>query len=43
MTYMGERRGIYMIFVGKLQGVKTLVRPMLRWEFNIKMDLHKVG
>jgi hypothetical protein len=43
MTYMGERRTIYMIFVGNLQGEKPLVRPMLRWEFNIKMDLQKVG
>jgi len=40
---MGERRGIYRTLVGKAEGNRPLVRPKLRWEDNIKMDLQKVG
>ena len=38
---MGERRGVYRVLVGKLEG--TLERPRRRWEDNIKMDLQEVG
>jgi len=40
---MGERRGVYRVFVGKPEGKRPLVRPRLRWEVNIKMDLEEVG
>jgi hypothetical protein len=40
-TY-GERRGVYRVFVGKPEGKRTLGRLGLRWEDNIKMDLHEV-
>jgi hypothetical protein len=40
---MGERRGIYMVFMGKPEGKTPLVRPKRRWEDNIKMDLQEVG
>jgi len=40
---MGERRGAYRFLVGKPEGKRKLVRPMHRWEDNIKMDLDEVG
>jgi len=40
---MGERRGVYRVLVGKPEGKRTLGRPRLRWEDNIKMDLQEVG
>jgi hypothetical protein len=39
---MGERRGIYRVLVGKLEGKITLGRPKRRWEDNFKMDLQEV-
>jgi hypothetical protein len=36
---MGERRGLYMVLVGNLEGMKPLARHKCRWEDNIKMDL----
>jgi S-ribosylhomocysteine lyase LuxS involved in autoinducer biosynthesis len=36
---MGERRGVYMILVGRHEGKRTLGIHKLRWEDNIKMDL----
>jgi len=36
---MGERRGIYRILVGKLEGKRPLVRLRRRWEGNIKLNL----
>jgi hypothetical protein len=38
-----EKRGVYKILVGKPEGKRSLGRPRLRWEDNIKMDLQKVG
>jgi hypothetical protein len=32
-----------MILVGKLEGMRPIGTPRLRWEDNIKMDLQKVG
>jgi len=43
VAYMGERRGVYRVLVGKPEGKKPLVRPRRRWEDNIKMDLQEVG
>jgi len=39
----GERRGVYRVLVGKLEGKRPLGRPRHRWENNIKMDLQEVG
>jgi hypothetical protein len=36
---MWERRGVYEVLVGKLEGNRQLGRPGHRWEENIKMDL----
>jgi len=40
---MGERRGIYRVLVGKLEGKRPLGRHRRRREDNIKMDLQEVG
>jgi len=40
---MGERRGTYMVLVGKPEGPRPLGKPRHRWEDNIKMDLQEVG
>jgi hypothetical protein len=40
-TY-GEKRGVCWGFVGKHEGTRSLGRPRLRWEDNIKMGLQKV-
>jgi hypothetical protein len=40
---MGERRGVYRVFVGKPEGKRPLWRPRRRWEDNIKMHFQKVG
>ena len=40
---MGERRGVYRFLVGKTEGKRPLMRPMRRWEDNIKMNIQEVG
>jgi hypothetical protein len=40
---MGERRGVYRVWVGKSERKRLLGRPKHRWEGNINMDLWKVG
>jgi hypothetical protein len=40
---MGEIRGVYRIFVGKLEGKRPLGIPRSIWVDNIKMDLQEVG
>jgi hypothetical protein len=40
---MGERRCVYRILVEKSERERTLEKPRLRWEDNIKMDLQEVG
>jgi len=40
---MGERRGVYRVFVGKPEGKRPLGRPRIRWEDNIKLGLQEVG
>ena len=40
---IGERRGLYKVFVGKSEGKRLPGRPRRRWEDNIKMDLQEVG
>ena len=39
----GERRGVYRVLVGKLEGKRPLGRPRHRWDDYIKMDLQDVG
>ena len=39
---IGERRGIYRVWVGKPEGKRPL-GPRHRWEDNIKMDIQEVG
>ena len=40
---MGEERGVYKVFVGKLEGKRPLWRPRHTWVDNIRMDLQEVG
>ena len=40
---MEERRGAYIILVGKPEGKSPLGRPKGRWEDKIKMDLRGCG
>jgi hypothetical protein len=40
---MGERRGVYMILVGKPEGKRPLGTPRHKWNDNINMDLLEVG
>jgi len=40
---MEERRVVNRVLVGKPEGKRPLGRPNLRWEINIKVDLHEVG
>jgi len=39
---MWERRGVYSLLVGKLEGKRPLGRPRRRWEDNIKIYLQEV-
>jgi len=39
----GERRGVYMVLVGKPEGKRPLWRFRRRWENNNKMDLQEEG
>jgi len=39
---MEEGRGVHRVLLGKPEGKRQLGRPRLRWEDNIKMDLHVV-
>jgi hypothetical protein len=40
---MVERRGVYRVLVEKPERKRSFVRPRLRWEDNIKMDLQEIG
>ena len=40
---MGEGRDVYRVLVWKFEGKRPMGRPRRRWEYNIKMDLQKVG
>jgi len=39
---MGEKRGVYRVLVGKLEGKRPIGRPRHKWEDNIKMSLQDV-
>ena len=40
---MGERRGVFMVLMGKPERKRPVVRARRTWEDNIKMDLQEVG
>jgi len=40
---MGERRGVYRVLVGKLEGKRPRGRPRNRLEDNIKTNFQDVG
>ena len=40
---IGERRSLYRVLVGKLEGKRPLGRPRRRWEDSIKIELQEVG
>ena len=40
---MGEKRGVYMVLMGKPEEKRPLGRRRRRWEDNFKMDLQEVG
>ena len=37
------QRFVYRLLVGRREGKRSLGRPRIRWEDNIKMDLQEVG
>jgi hypothetical protein len=43
VTRIGEKRNVYRLLVGKLEGKRPLGRPRRRWICNIKMDLLQIG
>jgi hypothetical protein len=43
VTRMGEKRNMYRLLVGKLEGKRPLGRLKHRWVDNIRMDLGEVG
>jgi hypothetical protein len=40
---MGKKRCVFRVLVGKPEGKRTLVKPRLKWEDNIKIDFQEVG
>ena len=42
VAHMGEKRGVYRVLVGKLEGKRPLGRPRHRW-VDIRTDLQEVG
>jgi hypothetical protein len=42
VPHMGEDRGVHRVLVRKPEGKRSLGRPTLRWEDNIKMDLRQL-
>ena len=43
VAYMGERKCVCMVLVGKPEGRRQFGRPRHRWKDNIKMDLPEAG
>jgi hypothetical protein len=39
----GDRRNVYILLIGRLEGMKPLGRSWHRWEDNSRMDLQEVG
>jgi len=42
LVRMGERIVVFSTLVGKPEGKRSLGRPRLRWEDNIKLDLQEI-
>ena len=40
---MGDRRGVYRVFVGRPEGREPLGRPRRRWDYSIKVCLQELG
>jgi hypothetical protein len=40
---MGERKGVYRVWVEEIEEKRPLGRPRRRWEDNIKVYLQEVG
>jgi len=40
---LGDKIGVFRVFVGKPEGKRPLGRPRHRWDDNIKLDLQEVG
>jgi hypothetical protein len=43
VSYMGEKRGVCRVLMGKPEGKRPLGRCRYRWEDNIKMYCKEVG
>jgi hypothetical protein len=43
VAYMGNRRGVYRVLVGKTEGKTPLGKSRRRWEDNIKTDTQEEG
>ena len=43
LACIGDWKRVYRVLVVKPEGNRTLGRPRLRWEDNIKMDVKEVG
>jgi hypothetical protein len=43
VAWMGEKRKVYRLLVGKPEGKRPLGRLRHRWIVNIKMDLLEIG
>ena len=43
VALMGNRRGVYRVYVGKPEGKRPLGRPRIRRKDNIKMDPQEVA
>jgi hypothetical protein len=42
VSFMGDRKGVYRVMMGKPEEKRPLGRPRHRWEDNIKIDLQEV-
>jgi hypothetical protein len=42
VAWMGEKRNMYRLLVGKPEGKRPLGRPRRKWMDNIKMDLLEI-
>jgi hypothetical protein len=40
---MADRRDAYGILVGRSEGKRTLGKPRIRWEDNVKIGLQEIG
>jgi hypothetical protein len=43
VAHMWERRDVYKVLLGTVDGKRPLGRPRHKWEDNIKMDVQEVG